>query len=91
MVFKKGWSKKDKAPESKPAAIPAADLKLPPTAELSKTIAFSVEREKGLWKLVISELQGDKVVSRKVTDCENRSHALERFKIKFAEQYFIGK
>lgn len=91
MPFKKGWSKKDKASESKPTAIPATDLKLPVSIELPKTAAFSVEKEKGLWKLVISEIQGDKVVSKKVIDCENRAHALERFKIKFAEQYFIGR
>lgn len=81
MVFKKKPG--DKAVEPATPATPIVDM--------PKTSAFSIEKDKGLWKLIISEIQDSKVISRKVIDCENRAHALERFKIKFAETYFIGR
>ena len=81
------FKKKDKTKVDAPAVV----TPVIPTIESPKVIAFSVEKDKGLWRLVLSELQDSKVVGRKVIECENRAHALERFKIKFAELYFIGR
>lgn len=89
MVFKKGWNKKDKATEAKVEVASVEVVTITP--EQPKVTNFSIEKDKGLWRLVVSEVQGDKVTGRKVIECENKAHALEKFKIKFAEHYFLGK
>lgn len=91
MPFKPGWNKKDKKPEVKTETIAPAVAPIVPVVESPKFISFYIEKEKGLWRLNLVELQDNKVISKKTFECENKAHALEKFKIKFAETYFIGK
>jgi hypothetical protein len=84
--FKKGWSKKDKevkAPEVKEEVV------VTPALPIAK--AFYIEKEKGIWRLVIADIQGDKVIARKIKECDNKAISLESFKIAFSTEYYFGK
>lgn len=83
--FSKGWNKKSntkKEPEKTEAPVES-------TSPIYK--AFHVEKDKGLWRLVISDIQDGKILKQQILESENRALALERFKIKFSDAYFIGK
>ena len=83
MPFKKKTPKKE--PEK-------TEDKLTPVVSQSPVYkAFHIEREKGLWKLIISDVQDGKIVKQQVLEAENKALALERFKIKFTDIYFFGK
>jgi len=95
MVFKKGWNKKNG--EKKPVEVVVekketnvAQIKpIVPEVKLSK--AFYIEKTAGIWKLVIADVQGDKLINKVSKDSMNKAHALEDFKIKFAHTYYFGK
>lgn len=85
MAFKKGDKPKGKASEIKSPE----ELKLVPVSPVHKS--FYIEKTNGTWKLVIADVQDDKIISRKIKDCDNKAVALETFKIEFAMLYFFGK
>lgn len=64
-------------------------LPVAPAVALPK--AFYIEKEKGNWKLVICDVDGDKLINKKVKDSDNKALALEYFKIQFARHYYFGK
>lgn len=53
--------------------------------------AFYIEKEKGIWRLVTADVDGDKLVNKKVKDCDNKALSLENFKIQFARFYYFGR
>lgn len=83
MVFKKDWKK---TKETK------AETKSEETIKSASPIhkAFYIEKEKGVWRLVIADIQDDKVISKNVQECDNKALSLENFKIKFAKAYYFG-
>lgn len=82
-------AKKEKKPEVKVEAPVAAPLA--PVVESPKYTTFYIERIKGIWNFNLIQIQDDKVISKKSTECMNKDHALEKFKISFAQTYFLGK
>lgn len=89
MPFKPGWKKAAKEKEAKDAQSKSVlDSTVP---ELPIFKAFYIEKEKGKWRMVIADLQGDTVISRQIKECDNKGMSLESFKIKFAEIYYFGR
>lgn len=93
MVFKKGWSKvakdaKDKADKAAAETINPPETKAP-ESPIAK--AFYIEKEKGKWRMVIADIQDDKVISRQIKECDNKGMSLETFKIAFAKHYYFGR
>jgi len=88
MVFKPGWKKK--ALEAKIAA--ETKVEITPAVSVSPIVkAFYIEKEKGVWRLVIADIQDDKVIKKQVKECENKAISLEAFKMAFARLYYFGK
>lgn len=85
--FVKGWNKKNKEvkTETKTEETPSA-VSLSPIFK-----AFWIEKDKGFWRLVIADIQDDKVISKKIRECENKAMSLEAFKIAFSETFYFGK
>jgi hypothetical protein len=83
--FKKGWNKKDTPPTENKTEAQQTTVQLP----IAK--AFYIEKEKGIWRLIIADIQGDKIVARKIKECENKAICLESFKIAFSTEYYFGK
>ena len=88
MLFKKGWSEEKKSKEKKTVEVKKEETKSP---ESPVHKAFYIMKDKGTWNLVMADLQDDKVISKKVKDCENKALSLENFKIEFARFYYFGK
>ena len=83
--------KKDtKKPEEKKSEVvtPIAASVIPPV-KLPK--AFYIEKEKGVWRLIIAEVDGDKIINKKIKECDNKALSLENFKIEFGRHYYFGK
>lgn len=89
MVFKKGWQKEAKEKKEKEAKTVEVLTPNVPASPIHK--AFYIEKEKGKWRLIVVDLQDDKVTAKKIRECDNKSHSLEAFKITFAELYYFGK
>jgi hypothetical protein len=88
--FAKGWNKKDKkSSETKIPEVKKEEVVATVASPIIK--AFYIEKEKGVWRFIMADLQDDKVIAKKVKECDNKAIALENFKIQFAMTYFFGK
>jgi hypothetical protein len=90
MPFKK--KSEDKKVEVAPAVTPQNALpasSITPAIKLPK--AFYIEKEKGVWRLITADVDGDKLVNKKVKECDNKALSLENFKIMFAKFYYFGR
>lgn len=85
MAFKKGDKPKGKTSEVKALEVPTL------VPESPKHIAFYIEKTNGTWKFIIATIQDDKIISKKVKECDNKAVALETYKIEFSMHYFFGK
>lgn len=80
--------KKKEKPVATTSSAPAKEETTKSTSPIAK--AFYIEKEKGMWRLVIADIQDDKVISKKVKECDNKALSLENFKIEFARLYYFG-
>jgi len=53
--------------------------------------AFYIEKDKGVWTLVIAQIQDDKVISKKLKPADSKALSLEYFKIAFAKLFYFGR
>jgi len=87
--FVKGWNKKKKETKEGEVKSDNNTETLPPPSPIAK--AFYIEKEKGIWRLVIADIQDDKVIKKQIKECENKAISLESFKMAFARLYYFGK
>jgi hypothetical protein len=74
-----------------PKAPERTELPPPIVAKAALQKAFYIEKEKGVWRLIIADVEDDKLVNKKIKVADNKALALEYFKIAFAKHYFFGR
>lgn len=90
-AFKPGWKKELKEKKEKEAKV-VLEVKTEST-KIEEPIfkSFYIDKDKGKWRVVIADIQGDKVLSRQIKECDNKGMSLETFKIAFAKMYYFGR
>lgn len=83
-------TKKVEEKKIEPVAIVLAP-KPPVVKPISLPKAFYIEKTAGVWRFIIADVDGEKLVNKKVKDCDNKALSLEYFKIAFAKVYYFGQ
>lgn len=86
MPFIKGQGKKGKSEDKKAEASKEPVVSTSPIHK-----AFYIEKSAGSWKLVVADIQDDKVIGKKTKECDNKALSLENFKIQFSKHYYFGQ
>jgi hypothetical protein len=53
--------------------------------------AFYIEKIAGVWRFITADVDGDKLINKKVKDCDNKALSLEYYKLEFAKHYYFGR